>query len=209
MMRAIVNNIYVFWLILSVPAIFQMGKLVNSGFDASVAFSLEHGTGEMSVRLMLLAMAISPLKAIFGAKGWVMWLLARRRYIGVAAAGYGLLHLYVYCIDLELFNGVWRYVLEDAVQFSIWTGYLALIIFVAMAVTSNNAAQRLLKRNWKRLQQGVYVAALLIAVHWVYVDGEWIGAIIHFAPLLLLQIIRISIEWKKSRFNAGSSAVTD
>jgi sulfoxide reductase heme-binding subunit YedZ len=191
MMRAIRNNIYLFWLLLTVPAVFQIGKLVASGFDPAMAFSLEHGTGEMSVRLMILAMMISPLQALFGPKKWIMWLLLRRRYLGVAAAGYGLLHLLVYCIDLELFNGVWRYVLEDAAQFSIWTGYLALAIFIAMAVTSNNAAQRLMKHNWKRLQQLVYLAAILVAVHWIYVDGEWLGAIAHFAPLLLLQIIRI------------------
>lgn len=190
-MRAIRDNIYLFWLLLAVPAFFQMGKLVASGFDPAVAFSLEHGTGEMSVRLMILAIMISPLQAIFGARKWIMWLLLRRRYLGVAAAGYGLLHLLVYCIDVELFNGVWRYVLEDAAQFSIWTGYVALVIFIAMAVTSNNAAQRIMKHNWKRLQQLVYLAAMLVAVHWLYVDGEWRGAVVHFAPLLLLQIIRI------------------
>lgn len=196
-MRAIRDNIYLFWLLLAVPAAFQMGKLVASGFDLGVASSLEHGTGEMSVRLMILAMMISPLQAIFGARKWIMWLLLRRRYLGVAAAGYGALHLLVYCIDLELFNGVWRYVLEDAAQFSIWTGYLALMIFIAMAVTSNNAAQRMLKHNWKRLQQLVYLAAILVALHWVYVDGEWLGAAVHFAPLLLLQIIRIILKLTK------------
>lgn len=190
-MRAIWKNIYVFWLLLALPAVFQIYRLAASGFDPAVASVLEHGTGEMSVRLMILAMAISPLQAIFGARKWIMWLLLRRRYLGVAAAGYGLLHLLVYCIDLELFDGVWRYVLEDAVQFSIWTGYLALMIFIAMAVTSNNAAQRMMKQNWKRLQQLVYAAAVLIAVHWVFIDGEWGGAALHFGPLIILQTIRI------------------
>lgn len=195
-MLAFFNHRYTFWLLLSVPAIFQLRQLIGSGFDPAVAFSLEHGTGEMSVRLMLLAMAISPLQAIFGHKKWVLWLLMRRRYIGVASAGYAVLHLFVYCIDLELLDGVWRYILEDAAQFSIWTGYVALVIFVAMALTSNNASQRLLKHNWKRLQQGVYAAAILVAVHWVFVDGAWLGALVHFAPLIILQIIRIIVKYK-------------
>jgi len=169
-MNIIWRNKYFFWLLLAVPALFQINKLIASGFDPAVAAGLEHGTGEMSVRLMILAMAISPLQTIFGPRTWIMWLLSRRRYLGVAAAAYGLLHLIVYLIDFEFFSGVWRYVIEDAAQFSIWTGYIALMIFIAMAATSNNTAQRVMKGGWKRLQQLVYPAALLIALHWVFVD---------------------------------------
>lgn len=202
--RAITGNIYLFWLIIAIPAAVQIGTLLASGLDPAVAAGLEHGTGEMAVRLMIAAMAISPLQAIFGPKKWIIWLAARRRYLGVGAAGYAALHLLVYWIDLEVLDGVWRYVLEEALIFSIWTGYAALAIFLVMALTSNNASQRLLKANWKRLQRLVYPAAILVALHWVYIDNDkWQSAAIHFAPLLLLQIIRIIILWRKRRFNTG------
>lgn len=208
-MRNIANNIYLFWLFLAFPAVAFFLPLIASGFDAGVAAELEHGTGETSVRLMILAMMITPLRTIFGARSAIVWLQARRRSIGVAAAGYALFHLIVYFIDFEVFRGVWKHALEDAVQFSIWTGYVALAITLIMAATSNNLSQRLMKAGWKRLQRLVYLAAILVALHWVYVDGEWLSAVLHFAPLLLLQTIRIAMGVRSGQFNIGSSQVSD
>lgn len=203
-MRVLLNNLYLFWFVLAVPAVIWLGQLANSGFDPSVAFDLEHGTGEMSVRLMILAMSISPLLAIFGRHAWTLWLLARRRAMGVAAFGYGALHLWVYLIDYEAFSGGLADVLEDAAQFSIWTGYGALVIFFAMALTSNSFAQRIMKRHWKTLQRLVYAAAILVGVHWVFVDNEWRGAALHFIPLLILEMLRLALTLRRTRFNSGS-----
>lgn len=179
-----------FWLLLAIPAIAMTVGFVN---DPVTAFDLVHPSGEFSVRLMIVAMMVSPLRAIFGRRGWLDWLLARRRALGVAAFGYGLLHLVFYLFDMGDLAQIWA----EALLFSIWTGYLALVIFAAMAITSNNRSQRLLRRNWKRLQQLVYPAALLIALHWFYVDGEWQGMAVHFVPLIILETARIILMFKR------------
>ena len=180
----------VFWLVLAIPAIGMLAAFVQ---DPVTAFDLVHPSGEFSVRLMIIAMMISPLRAVLGARGWLNWLLARRRALGVAACGYGLLHLGFYLYDM----GDWGQIAEEAMIFSIWTGYLAMLIFVAMALTSNNAAQRAMRANWKRLQRLVYAAALLIAVHWFTVDGEWVAMAVHFVPLLILETARIVLMFKR------------
>ncbi|MEO1044316.1 MAG: ferric reductase-like transmembrane domain-containing protein [Pseudomonadota bacterium] len=203
-MRRLIGNIHVFWALLAVPAMIYLWRLTASGFDPALAFDLEHGTGELSVRLMIAAMAVSPLRAILGRRGWTEWLMQRRRAIGVAAFGYGALHLMVYLIDFEAFSGGIDLVIEDAAQFSIWTGYAALAIMFAMALTSNNSAQKIMKRHWKRLQRLVYGAAILVAIHWVFVDNEWRAAAAHFIPLLILEIARLVLSWRKRRFNSGS-----
>jgi len=190
-----------FWVVLAIPAIAMIIGFVQ---DPVTAFDLVHPSGEFSVRLMIVAMMVSPLRAILGRRGWLDWLLSRRRALGVAACGYGVLHLAFYLYDM----GDWAMIAEEALIFSIWTGYLALIIFVAMALTSNNAAQRALRANWKRLQRLVYPAALLIALHWFYVDGEWKGMAMHFVPLLVLETARIILMFKRRSARRATQAMT-
>lgn len=189
----------VFWLILAIPAIAMLAGFAQ---DPVTAFDLIHPSGEFSVRLMIVAMMISPLRAVLGRVGWLNWLLARRRALGVAACGYGLLHLGFYLYDM----GDWGQILEEAPIFSIWTGYAAMLIFAAMALTSNNASQKALRGNWKRLQRLVYPAALLIALHWVYVDGEWRGMAVHFVPLLVLETARIILMFKQRSARRATQA---
>jgi len=190
-----------FWVVLAIPAIAMIIGFVQ---DPVTAFDLVHPSGEFSVRLMIVAMMVSPLRAILGRRGWLDWLLSRRRALGVAACGYGVLHLAFYLYDM----GDWAMISEEALIFSIWTGYLALIIFIAMALTSNNAAQRALRANWKRLQRLVYPAALLIALHWFYVDGEWKGMAVHFVPLLVLETARIILMFKRRSARRATQAMT-
>lgn len=189
-MLRILNIPQLFWLVLAIPAI---GMIAGFAHHTVSAFDLIHPSGEFSVRFMIIAMMISPLRAILGRRGWLDWLLARRRALGVAAFGYGLLHLGFYLYDM----GDWGQIAEEALIFSIWTGYAAMLIFTAMALTSNNAAQRAMRANWKRLQRLVYPAALLIALHWLYVDGEWKGMALHFVPLLILETARIVLMFKR------------
>ncbi len=191
----------IFWLLLAIPAIAMMAGFVQ---DPVTAFDLVHPSGEFSVRLMIIAMMISPLRALLGRRGWLDWLLARRRALGIAACGYGVLHLGFYLYDM----GDWGQIAEEALIFSIWTGYLALLIFIAMALTSNNAAQRAMRANWKRLQRLVYPAAVLIALHWFTVDGEWVGMAAHFVPLLILETARIVLMFKRRSARRGTEAFT-
>jgi sulfoxide reductase heme-binding subunit YedZ len=198
-MLRILKNPRLIWLVLAMPAIAMVAGFVR---DPVTAFDLIHPSGEFSVRLMIAAMMISPLRAILGRRGWLDWLLANRRAFGVAACGYGLLHLGFYLYDM----GDWGMIAEEAAIFSIWTGYAAMLIFTAMAVTSNSASQRALRANWKRLQRLVYPAALLIALHWVYVDGEWAGMVFHFVPLLILETARIVLMFKRRSARRGTQA---
>lgn len=198
-MLRILKNPRLIWLVLAMPAIAMVAGFVR---DPATAFDLIHPSGEFSVRLMIAAMMISPLRAILGRRGWLDWLLAKRRALGVAACGYGLLHLGFYLYDM----GDWGMIAEEAAIFSIWTGYAAMLFFTAMALTSNSASQRALRANWKRLQRLVYPAALLIALHWVYVDGEWAGMAVHFVPLLILETARIVLMFKRRSARRATQA---
>ena len=51
---------------------------------------------------------------------------------------------------------------------------------------------RALRRGWKRLQRFAYPAAVLTLAHWVLVHDGLTSALVHFAPLFLLQALRLA-----------------
>ena len=65
-----------------------------------------------------------------------------------------------------------------------------------------------MRANWKRLQRLVYPAALLIALHWFYVDGEYMGMLVHFVPLLILETARVILMFKHRSARRGKEALT-
>lgn len=181
--KAILNARYTFWLLLALPSL----GLLAGYFGGGGAQPLLHPTGEFAARFMIVAMMITPLRMLFPKQSWTGWLLLRRRHLGVAAFGYALLHLAFYLIDMGSFGAVWA----EAFELGIWTGWLAFLIFVPLAVTSNNAAMRLLRKKWKPLQRWVYPAAVLTLLHWMFIHNDFGAALVQFAPLAALEIYRV------------------
>ena len=180
-MRTILNKKPVFWLLLSIPALLMLVGYGRGGIDS---MDMLHPTGEWSARLMIIAMMLGPLAAVIGPKPWLKWLLARRRAIGVAAFGYAVLHTIFYVIDM----GSLEDIIAEWLTPGIWTAWAAMLLFVPIALTSNDAAMRVLRRNWKNVQRLVYAAAVMTLLHWFWVDNDYSAAIIHFSPLILLWI---------------------
>ena len=189
MLRIILNNRYVFWALLAIPAAFMLFGYQNG---AITAIDLLHPTGEWSARLMIVAMMLSPLVAIFGPGPWLDWLVRRRRALGVAAFLYAALHLIFYIIDM----GNLSQILAEFWALGIWTGWTAMLFFVPLAVTSNDASMRALKAGWKRLQRLVYPTAMLVLVHWIFIDNDIVPALVHFIPLMLLVTARFFLSPK-------------
>ena len=159
---------------------------------AITAMDLLHPTGEWSARLMIVAMLLSPIVAIFGQRPWLNWLVRRRRALGVAAFAYAVLHLIFYIIDM----GNLPDMLAEFWALGIWTGWAAMLLFVPLALTSNDASMRALRAGWKRLQRLVYPTAVLVLVHWIFIDNDLVPALIHFIPLTLLIAVRFFLSPK-------------
>lgn len=183
--KAILNSPYAFWALLALPSI----ALINGALSGGDLEPLLHPTGEFSARFMIIAMMLSPLRMLFPKSRSVGWLLRRRRYLGVAAFGYAALHTLYYVIDLGSLSAV----IADITKFGIWTGWIAFVIFVPLAMTSNNASIRLLGRSWKTLQRFVYPAAIATLLHWIFIHNNIGPALVHFVPLAALETYRI---WK-------------
>ncbi|MDX5349120.1 MAG: ferric reductase-like transmembrane domain-containing protein [Paracoccaceae bacterium] len=190
----------VLWGVLALPALGMIGPLF--GDDPKAFHGLLHPTGEFAARFMIIGMMASGLLLLFRGRQWPRWLLHHRRDIEVAAFLYAALHLAVYLID----RGTLDRVLEQLSQIRIWTGWLAFVIFVPLAVTSNNAAQRWLHAGWKTMQRMAYPAAVLVLIHWAAMKdwGSWPPALIHFGPLLALWAYRLWYWYLRPRAPAAA-----
>jgi sulfoxide reductase heme-binding subunit YedZ len=186
MLRRLVDSHYFLWLLLVLPgAVTLIGYINGEAFYGEVL----HFTGEFSARLLIVAMAITPLRLMFPGRRWVGWLIQRRRYFGVAAFGYAALHTGVYMARI----GVVGDVLADAAEPGILTGWLAFAILIPLAITSNEWSVRRMRRWWKRIHRWVYAAALLTFAHWLLVAFDIVPGLIHLLVLGALEGYRV---WK-------------
>ena len=183
MLRIILNKKPTFWALLCLPAMLMMRPYV---FGDVIAMDMLQPTGEWSARFMIAAMVLSPLLSLIGPRPWLSWLIQRRRALGVAAFGYASVHLIFYIIDMGNLDDM----IAEFLALGIWTGWAAMLLFVPLAVTSNDASMRALKAGWKRLQRLVYPTAVLVLVHWIFIHNNLGPALLHFIPLVLLVAAR-------------------
>ncbi|AZL59111.1 iron reductase [Tabrizicola piscis] len=191
----------ILWVILALPALPLIGPLF--GDDARAFHRLLHPTGEWSARFMIIGMMASGLMLLFKGRSWPRWLVHHRRDIEVAAFVYAALHTLVYVID----RGTLDRIIAALPHTEIWTGWLAMLIFIPLAITSNNATQRWLHAGWKTLQRLAYPAAVLVLIHWAALHnwGSWPPAAVHFGPLVALWVYRLWYWYLRPRAPAATA----
>ncbi|MFV0475870.1 MAG: sulfite oxidase heme-binding subunit YedZ [Pikeienuella sp.] len=129
-----------------------------------------HLTGVWALRILLLALAVTPLRRRLG---WSR-LLGARRLIGLAGFGYLLAHLAFYIL---LQNGdLAKVASEISMRAYLAIGFVALLAAAALAATSFDAAIRRMGRGWRRLQQLVYPLTALGILHYFMQSKIDVGA---------------------------------
>jgi methionine sulfoxide reductase heme-binding subunit len=118
-----------------------------------------HNMGFWTIRLMFLALAITPARQILG---WRR-LIEVRRMTGVAAAIYILIHFVLYnadeAWDLKTVGS------EIVLRIYLTIGFTALIGLAVLAATSTDGMVRRLGRRWQRLHYLLYLIAFLALIH--------------------------------------------
>lgn len=179
------------WGALAMPAAFALHRYAT--VDGIWPGDLLHPTGEWSARFIIIALMLTPLAQLLPKSRAVKWLVRHRRAFGVAGFAYAVLHLVFYVLDMETVAAM----LAEIGAPGIWTGWLALACLVPPALASSDAAMRLLRRNWKRVQRLVYPAAVLTLIHWALVHDGLVSALVHFAPLIALQALRLARTFRR------------
>jgi sulfoxide reductase heme-binding subunit YedZ len=179
------NTRFILWSVLAAPWILMTVRYMTGGLYYG---EFVHATGEFSARLLIVTLAVTPLRLMFPKTRWTAWLLQSRRYFGVAAFAYAVPHLVAYLWKLASITKV----LEEGAEPGMWTGWLAMIIFLVLAITSNNLSTRKLGRRWKSLHRLVYLAAFLTFAHWVLVAFDPMSGLIHAGALVALEAYRLA-----------------
>ncbi|OSP55906.1 hypothetical protein BV911_05680 [Pseudoruegeria sp. SK021] len=177
------------WLVLALPGLLIAWRALSA--DAPLDFTkLSYRTAEWSAYLFILCLCATPLCQLCRGKLGSRFLVRKRRYIGVAAFVYGVLHTLCYIIHV---GGLWV-ALSRLSWPTVWTGLVVLALLIPVAWTSRDASVRRLGTRWKRVQQLVYPAAVLTFIHWaIQFRGlvVWEAAL-WFSPLLLLSVFRLA-----------------
>lgn len=191
LVRTILNNRLTVWALLALPGVVMvLGWLRGTAGPGD----LLNPSGETSARLMIVAMAIAPLIALLGNRGWLRWMLARRRWFGVAAFGYAALHLLLYAIEMGTLSDI----LAEIGAPGIWTAWAAMVPLTIVAIVSNDAAMRRLRTLWKPVQRLAYPAAVLTLAHWILIHNNVAAALVHFVPLALIVAARALLPLQRS-----------
>jgi len=122
--------------------------------------AITRGTGEWTLRLLLITLLMTPLKRI---TGWY-WPIRVRRMLGLFAFFHACLHLMTYLWLDQFFD--WQEIWLDILDRPFITvGMLAFVLLVPLALTSNRYAVKKLGRNWKRLHRLAYAIPVLGVLH--------------------------------------------
>ncbi len=154
--------------------------------------TLLHRCGEWGLNILLLSLAITPLRHWLG---WP-WLVRYRRLVGLFAFFYLSLHLSIYLLlDQRLDLAA---ILEDVAKRPYITlGVLAWLTLLPMAATSTRGMMRRLGRRWKMLHRGVYAVAVLGVWHYWWQVKAGVKEPLVYA--LILSILLFSRWWRHRR----------
>lgn len=151
------------WLLAGGPLLWLAWLVAGGRLGPNPVEFLEHYSGDWALRLLLATLALTPLRRWSGRAE----VLRVRRLLGLWAFVWICLHFATYLtFDLE-----WSAALlaEDLVERTYITlGFAAWLLLVPLALTSTRGWQRRLGRRWRSLHRLVYPAALLGALHFLW-----------------------------------------
>ncbi len=171
--------------------------LVQDRLGADPVQSVTHATGFGALRLLVLSLAISPVRKLLPG---LSWLIRFRRLLGLYAFFYASLHLAIYIGLYAQFS--WATIADDIRQRPyIWAGFTAWLILVPLAATSTAwSIRRLGGKPWQRLHSLVYLAAVAGVVHYWWIVKTGVRTPLTVTVVLgVLLAARPLLKWRQGR----------
>ena len=166
----------------------------TGGLTANPIEFITHRTGDWTLRLLLVTLAITPLRRL---TGWNA-VIRLRRMLGLFAFFYGSLHFLTYVV-LDHFFAL-ESMLEDLTDRRFVTaGFTGFVLMIPLALTSTQAmVRRLGGRRWRALHRLVYVSACAGVVHYTWlVKADLRPPLLYAAILALLLGYRLQVALRR------------
>lgn len=181
---------WLLFILLGLPFLLLVQRLLTGGLGVNPVETLTHQTGLWALRLLLLTLAMTPLRSL---TGW-SWPVQVRRLIGLYTFFYACLHFTVWWLfDHQLdFTAMGRDILKRPY---ITLGAAALLCLLPLAITSTNSMiRRIGGKRWKQLHRLVYVIGVLVVLHfWWLVKADIREPALYGSIFLLLMLARL--QW--------------
>lgn len=182
------NNPWLRWGIYAVglaPALWSFWLAINNQLGANPVKTFEHVLGIWALRFLILTLLVTPLRDLFRLN-----FMPYRRALGLLAFYYVALHFVTYLSLDRGFN--WPDILKDVTQrWFIIIGFLAFLLLIPLALTSNQWSIRKLKARWQSLHRLVYIIALAGCLHFLMSVKSWPPE-----PLIYGLIIVVLVLWR-------------
>ena len=164
---------------------------VNGQLGIDPVKELEHSYGETGLKMLVLVLAITPLRRYTRIN-----LIKFRRALGLLAFGAILLHLLVWLLlDVQIPNRIWEDIFKRPY---ITIGMAAFVLMLPLALTSNNYSIRKLKARWGKLHRLTYLIALLGCLHFLLlVKGFQPEPLVYLLVVVLLLLLRYRTKQRR------------
>lgn len=173
-------------------AVLVHGALTNQ-LGANPVERVTHVSGDWAIRLLLITLAVTPLRRV---SGW-RWPLRYRRMLGLFVFFYASLHFLIWVwLDQQL--QLTQMLADIAKRPYVTVGFLAWLLLLPLALTSNRWSIRRLGRRWSQLHRAVYLIGLLGVLHYLWlVKADWLEPVIYGLLLVLLLGMRLDVLRRK------------
>jgi methionine sulfoxide reductase heme-binding subunit len=185
----------VVWILASIPLI----RLVWFGFTDNLGANpiefVEHSTGTWALVFLLLSLTMTPIRLLTGQ----VWQIQIRRLLGLWMFFYAFLHMTTY-VWLD-FSFLFDEMLVDVFEHPrILVGFIAFVLTIPLAITSNSYSMKKLKTKWKTLHKTVYLIAVLAVLHYLLLVKKDLTEPIYYAVALAILLgIRVYYHYKKTK----------
>ena len=146
------------------PFIWLLTAAVMDWLGANPAEALERSSGDWTLRMLCVVLAITPLRTIAKLPSLAKF----RRMAGLFVYFYAVLHLLAYSW-FDMGFDVAEIVKDIIKRPFILVGFIAVVLLTPLALTSfNRAIKALGGKRWQLLHKLVYVVAILAVVHFFW-----------------------------------------
>lgn len=191
-----------------IAAFLPIARLFWLGFTDNLSANpvefVERSTGTWALVFLLASLSITPIRLITKQ----VWPVQVRRLLGLWMFFYACLHITTY-VWLD-YSFMWSEIVKDIIKHPyVIVGFVAFLLTIPLAVTSNSAMIKRLKTKWKTLHQSIYLISILAILHfWWLVKKDVTEPFYYAAVLALLLGIRLYYRAQKVHKPSAQSLQT-
>ncbi len=203
--RVVLGLKAVLWVAALAPGAWIVAGLERGWLGPNPSERMTHVTGMTTLILLLVTLAVSPVRRL---TGWNQ-VIRLRRPLGLFAFSYASAHFLIWFVFYNVLN--FRWMIEDVAERPyITVGFAAFLVLIPLAVTSTKGWIRRLGKRWAKLHRGVYVAATLGVVHFLWlVKADTRQPLLLGAVLAVLLILRSPRVFPARTTRPGAHAEDD